>query len=90
MPASSRGPTRPWRTTTWRNTRRENRSVFFYYFAPYGIGFGSDEKGKQMAHAVQAALLELQKDGVYASLMKKCGLLDRDGRPTFPINDGKL
>jgi polar amino acid transport system substrate-binding protein len=66
------------------------KSVFFYYIAPYGIGFGSDEKGKQMAHAVQAALLKLQQDGVYANLMKKWGLPGRDGRPTFPINDGKL
>jgi polar amino acid transport system substrate-binding protein len=64
--------------------------VYFNYIAPYGIGFGTDEKGKQMANAVQQALLKLQKDGVYDSLLKKWGLSPKDARPTFPINDAKL
>lgn len=64
--------------------------VYFNYIAPYGIGFGADEKGKQMANAVQQALLKLQKDGVYDQLLKKWGLSPRDARPTFPINDAKL
>ncbi|MDR5822331.1 ABC transporter substrate-binding protein [Caballeronia sp. LZ043] len=64
--------------------------VYFNYIAPYGIGFGTDEKGKQMAAAVQQALRKLQKDGVYGMLLKKWGLSTKDSRPTFPINDAKL
>jgi hypothetical protein len=33
---------------------------------------------------------KLQEDGVYASPIKKWRLPERDGRPSFPINDGKL
>ncbi|WP_176399187.1 ABC transporter substrate-binding protein [Pandoraea sp. PE-S2T-3] len=57
--------------------------------APYGIGFGVDEKGKQLALAIQQALIKLQKDGVYDALMKKWGLDIKDAKPLFPINGGE-
>ena len=64
--------------------------VYFTPVAPYGIGFGVDEKGKQLAAAVQQALLKLQKDGVYDMLLKKWGLSPKDGKPLFPINGAQL
>lgn len=56
--------------------------------APYGIGFGVDEKGRQLATAVQQALLKLRKEGVYDLLLKKWGLSAKDAKPDFPINGG--
>jgi polar amino acid transport system substrate-binding protein len=64
--------------------------VYFNPVAPYGIGFGVDEKGKQLAAAVQQALLKLRKDGVYDMLLKKWGLAPKDGKPLFPINGAQL
>ncbi|SOE69790.1 amino acid ABC transporter substrate-binding protein, PAAT family [Burkholderia sp. OK233] len=64
--------------------------VYFTYKAPYGIGFGSDEKGKQLATSVQQALVKLQKDGVYDALLKKWGLSPKDAKPLFPINGAQL
>ncbi|MGV7241076.1 ABC transporter substrate-binding protein [Caballeronia sp. M23-90] len=71
-------------------TPAKYKVVYFNPLAPYGIGFGVDEKGKQLASSVQQALLKLQKDGVYDALLKKWGLSSRDGKPLFPINGGKL
>jgi len=64
--------------------------IFFSPVAPYGIGFGVDEKGKQLARAVQQALIKLQKDGVYDILLKKWSLSPKDGKPEFPINGAQL
>ncbi|MBD1551532.1 ABC transporter substrate-binding protein [Pseudomonas typographi] len=64
--------------------------VYFSPQAPYGIGFGVDEKGKQLATGVQQALLKLQQDGVYESLLKKWGLNPKDAQPAFPINGATL
>lgn len=64
--------------------------VYVNTLAPYGIGFGVDAKGKQLAAAVQQALLKLQKDGVYDMLLKKWGLSPKDGKPLFPINGAQL
>lgn len=64
--------------------------IYFYPLAPYGIGFGVDEKGKRLAVAVRQALLKLQKDGTYDMLIKKWGLSPKDGKPLFPINDAQL
>ena len=64
--------------------------IFFSPIAPYGIGFGVDEKGKQLAKAVQQALIRLQKDGVYDILLKKWNLSPKDGKPQFPINGAQL
>ena len=64
--------------------------IFFSPVAPYGIGFGVDEKGKQLARAVQQALIKLQKDGVYDILLKKWDLSPKDGKPQFPINGAQL
>jgi polar amino acid transport system substrate-binding protein len=64
--------------------------VYFNAVAPHGIGFGVDEKGKQLAAAVQQALLKLRKDGVYDMLLKKWGLAPKDGKPLFPINGAQL
>lgn len=64
--------------------------IFFSPQAPYGIGFGVDEKGKQLATAVQQALLKLHQDGVYEDLLKKWGLNLTDAQPEFPINGAKL
>lgn len=60
--------------------------IFFTYKAPYGIGFGVDDNSKQLASAMQQALLKLQKDGTYEKLLNKWGLQAKDGLPTFPIN----
>ncbi|MFK0378316.1 ABC transporter substrate-binding protein [Pandoraea sp. NPDC090278] len=56
--------------------------------APYGIGFGVDEKGRQLASVMRQALLKLQRDGTYDALMKKWGLATKDAKPDFPINGG--
>ena len=64
--------------------------IFFSPIAPYGIGFGVDEKGKQLANAVQQALIRLQKVGVYDILLKKWHLSPKDGKPQFPINGAQL
>ncbi|HDS1775794.1 TPA: ABC transporter substrate-binding protein [Pseudomonas putida] len=64
--------------------------IYFSPQAPYGIGFGVDDKGKQLATAVQQALLKLHKDGTYDSLLKKWGLNAKDAQPDFPINGAKL
>ncbi|MDR3399410.1 MAG: ABC transporter substrate-binding protein [Pandoraea sp.] len=56
--------------------------------APYGIGFGVDEKGRQLATAIRQALLQLQKRGVYDALLHKWGLGANDAKPDFPINGG--
>ncbi|WP_036025654.1 ABC transporter substrate-binding protein [Paraburkholderia dilworthii] len=64
--------------------------IYFTYKAPYGIGFGPDEKGKQLATAMQKALLKLQKDGVYDALLKKWALSPKDAKPQFPINGAQL
>lgn len=64
--------------------------AFFNPVAPYGIGFGVDERSKQLATAVQQALLKLQRDGVYDTLLKKWGLSPKDGKPQFPINGAQL
>lgn len=64
--------------------------IYFSPQAPYGIGFGVDEKGKQLATAVRQALLKLHKDGTYDSLLKKWGLNAKDAQPDFPINGAKL
>jgi polar amino acid transport system substrate-binding protein len=64
--------------------------VYFNPMAPYGIGFGADEKGKQLAAAVQQAMLKLEKDGVYGALIKKWGLSTKDAKPLFPINGAQL
>jgi polar amino acid transport system substrate-binding protein len=60
--------------------------IFFTYKAPYGIGFGVDEKSKQLVVAMQKALLKLQADGTYEKLLGKWGLQAKDALPTFPIN----
>lgn len=60
--------------------------VYYNAEAPYGIGFGVDDKGRQLAAVVQKALLKLQKDGVYDALIRKWGLSAKDGKPLFPIN----
>lgn len=59
------------------------------YIAPYGVGFPNDEKGRKLATAFQAAFLELQKDGIYAKLMQKWGLSEKDAIPGFTINGAK-
>jgi polar amino acid transport system substrate-binding protein len=64
--------------------------VFFTPVSPYGIGFGPDDNGKQLAVAFQQALLKLEKTGVYNMLIKRWGLSAKDGKPTFPINGGEL
>lgn len=64
--------------------------VYFTAKAPYGIGFGVDEKGKQLAGAMQQALLKLKRDGIYDMLIKKWGLSPKDGKPLFPINGAQL
>jgi len=64
--------------------------VFFTPVAPYGIGFPTDDKGKQLATAFQKALQKLQKDGVYDALLKKWGLSPKDAKPSFPINGAQL
>ena len=64
--------------------------VYFNPVAPYGIGFGVDEKGRQLATAVQQALLKLRRDGVYDMLLKKWGLSPKDAKPLFPINGAQL
>lgn len=56
--------------------------------APYGIGFGVDEKGRQLASVMRQALLKLQRDGTYDALMMKWGLATKDAKPDFPINGG--
>jgi polar amino acid transport system substrate-binding protein len=63
--------------------------VFYDYIAPYGVGFASDEDGKKLAYAFQAAFLDLQKDGTYESLVSKWGLPKQDSLPSFPINGGR-
>lgn len=60
--------------------------IFFTYKAPYGIGFGVDDKSKQLATAMQRALLKLHADGTYEKLLNKWGLQVKDAQPTFPIN----
>jgi len=64
--------------------------IYFTYKAPYGIGFGTDEKGKQLASAVQKALLKLQKVGLYEALLTKWALSPKDAKPQFPINGAQL
>lgn len=64
--------------------------IYFTYKAPYGIGFGPDEKGKQLAEAMQKALLKLQKDGFYDALLKKWAMSPKDAKPQFPINGAQL
>lgn len=64
--------------------------AFFTAKAPYGIGFGVDDKGRQLALAVQQALLKLQKEGVYDTLIRKWGLSPKDAKPLFPINGAQL
>jgi len=64
--------------------------IYFNPVGPYGIGFGVDDKGKQLAVAVQQALLKLQKDRIYDLLLKKWGLSPKDGKPLFPINGAQL
>lgn len=64
--------------------------VFFTPVAPYGIGFGPDDNGKQLAAAFQKALQKLQKTGVYDALLKKWGLSPKDAKPSFPINGAEL
>lgn len=71
-------------------TPTKYKVVYFNPLAPYGIGFGVDAKGRQLAAAVQQALLKLQKAGVYDALLKKWGLSSKDGKPLFPIDGGKL
>ena len=63
--------------------------LYSQYIAPYGVGFGADDDGKQLAAAFQGAFLALQKEGVYAALMQKWGLSAADAVPTFPINGAK-
>lgn len=62
------------------------QTVFFYVNASYGIGFGTSPDGKQLASAMQQALLKLNKEGFYEKLLKKWGLPVDEGRPDFPIN----
>jgi len=64
--------------------------AFYAALAPYGIGFGTDQNGKQLAAVMQLALQKLNEDGVYGALLKKWGLDTKDGRPLFPINSAKL
>lgn len=64
--------------------------IYFTYKAPYGIGFGTDEKGKQLAAAMQKALLKLQKVGLYEALLTKWALSPKDAKPQFPINGAQL
>ncbi|MGH8417683.1 MAG: ABC transporter substrate-binding protein [Pseudomonas sp.] len=64
--------------------------IYFSPQAPYGIGFGVDDKGKQLASAVQQALLKLHKDGAYDALLKKWGLNPSDAQREFPINGANL
>jgi polar amino acid transport system substrate-binding protein len=66
------------------------QAVYYYNLSSYGIGFGVDDNGKQLAHAFQQALIKLQKQGLYQSVMQKWGLPAKDGRPTFPINDPQM
>ncbi|VVE20314.1 ABC transporter substrate-binding protein [Pandoraea capi] len=62
--------------------------VYYNAEAPYGIGFGVDEKSRQLANLIRQALLKLQKDGTYDLLLKKWGLTAKDAKPDFPINGG--
>jgi polar amino acid transport system substrate-binding protein len=66
------------------------QAVYYYNLSSYGIGFGVDDNGKRLAHAFQQALIKLQKQGFYQSVMQKWGLPAKDGRPTFPINDPQM
>jgi polar amino acid transport system substrate-binding protein len=66
------------------------QAVYYYDLSSYGIGFGVDENGKRLAHAFQQALIKLQKQGFYQSVMQKWGLSAKDGRPTFPVNDPQM
>ena len=66
------------------------QAVFYYNLSSYGIGFGVDDNGKRLAHAFQQALIKLQKQGFYQSVMQKWGLPAKDGRPTFPVNDPQM
>ena len=66
------------------------QAVYYYNLSSYGIGFGIDDNGKRLAHAFQQALIKLQKQGFYQSVMRKWGLPAKDGRPTFPINDPQM
>jgi polar amino acid transport system substrate-binding protein len=66
------------------------QAVYYYNLSSYGIGFGVDDNGKRLAHAFQQALIKLQKQGLYQSVMQKWGLPAKDGRPTFPINDPQM
>ncbi|NPT35046.1 ABC transporter substrate-binding protein [Paraburkholderia xenovorans] len=66
------------------------QAVYYYNLSSYGIGFGVDDNGKQLAHAFQQALIKLQKHGFYQSAMQKWGLPAKDGRPTFPVNDPQM
>jgi polar amino acid transport system substrate-binding protein len=66
------------------------QAVYYYNLSSYGIGFGVDDNGKRLARAFQQALIKLQKQGFYQSVMQKWGLPAKDGRPTFPINDPQM
>lgn len=64
--------------------------VYFIPLAPYGIGFGVDDKSKQLVAAFQKALIKLNATGDYDKLMAKWGINPKDGQPGFPINGAKL
>ncbi|EIF31518.1 periplasmic component of amino acid ABC-type transporter/signal transduction system [Burkholderia sp. Ch1-1] len=66
------------------------QAVYYYDLSSYGIGFGVDDNGKRLAHAFQQALIKLQQQGFYQSVMQKWGLPAKDGRPTFPVNDPQM
>lgn len=63
------------------------RQAFFYYNSAYGIGFGTDDDGRQLAEAFRQALLQVEAAGGYAALMQKWDVPAADGFPRFPIND---
>jgi polar amino acid transport system substrate-binding protein len=63
---------------------------YFTPVAPYGIGFGVDEKSRQLTSAFQKALLKLERTGVYGALLKKWGISPKDAKPLFPINGAEL
>ncbi|MCX4157584.1 MULTISPECIES: type 2 periplasmic-binding domain-containing protein [Paraburkholderia] len=66
------------------------QAVFYYNLSSYGIGFGVDDNGKRLARAFQQALIKLQKQAFFKSVMQKWGLPAKDGRPTFPVNDPQM
>ncbi|WP_347557195.1 ABC transporter substrate-binding protein [Robbsia sp. KACC 23696] len=63
------------------------RQAFFYYNSAYGIGFGTDDEGRQLADAFRQALLRVEAAGGYAALMQKWDVPPADGFSRFPIND---